>query len=189
MLYHGVVTSTTRKGNYMKKKLLMLFCCVGVQHARCRPLPSFGISHITDPMLTRQFVTADAGSPYLVTGISGFANGLLIEFLTNYAGANNLFYSPATPSFLDFAGISFQTVGGLDWNIFYDGANWALRSDQNPVGYPDGLHPITLQVTQVPEPASLALLGLGLAGLAFARLENSNSILFKQPRSGGVFLF
>ena len=101
-----------------------------------------------------------------------------ITGLSPYAGADNLFYDPATanPGFVDFGGISFTTDGGAayDFNIggsFVPGQYVLNNEPANPSGYPGvlGSDAITFNAVQVPEPASLGMLGLGLIGLGFAR--------------------
>ena len=117
---------------------------------------------------------------YIVTGATGSIDGFTIAGLSPYAGADNLFYDPATanPGYVDFGGVSFMTVGGPDFNVggSYTAGEYVLNDmSVNPAGYPNvpGSYDITFTVTAVPEPATLGLLGLGLAGLGLARRKRT----------------
>jgi hypothetical protein len=126
-----------------------------------------------------EFITGAVGSPYTVTGVTGTANGLGITGLSGYAGADNKLFSPASPGYVDFAGISFSTASGPDWNLFYNGGNFALRSDVDPIGYASNGQPLDiLTVTAaVPEPETYAMMlaGLGLLGFVARRRRERNA--------------
>jgi hypothetical protein len=119
------------------------------------------------------------GGAYLVTGISGQRNGESILALTpagtvNTSGgalfSNNLLY-PAPPV-LDYAGITFQTLSGY-FNLCFAGSGCGSSGYQDINGQTLAFTPVNLTVTQVPEPATLGLMGLGLLGLGLIRRKKA----------------
>ena len=111
-----------------------------------------------------------SGGSYALLSISGTRTATSspissnITGLSPYAGAsNNLF--PNFP-FVDFGGISFSTDAGVSFNLYYSNpGQYELRSDTNPGGSASTTYPITLNVARVPEPSTLALIGMALLSL------------------------
>jgi hypothetical protein len=110
--------------------------------------------------------------------VIGVADGYTITGLSFYAGANNLFYDPATanPGFVDFGGISFTTASGPDFNIGGNGivGQYVLNNSVvNAEGYANVPGSYNIDFTAaVPEPATLALFGLGMLGVAVSRRKS-----------------
>ena len=132
--------------------------------------------------------TGDPGSQpnsLMVLGATGsitLSSTFNVTGLSPYAGADNLFYDPSTadPGFVDFGGISFTTDGGTGQDCNIGGSSVSgqyVLNDQStdPGGYAGvpGSDVITFNAVQVPEPASLGMLGLGLLGLGFARRKQT----------------
>lgn len=115
-----------------------------------------------------RLTTADAGSPYQITGITGTINGDAITGLSGYAAADNLLYYPTQP-FVDFSGLSFTTASLGDWGMGWTGSAYGITdSISNPSGACCGITPLSLTVTAVPEPATWAMMLLGVGAMGFA---------------------
>jgi hypothetical protein len=136
------------------------------------------------------FTTGPVGSPYTVTGISGFSNGLAITGLYVWNGADQLLYFPASavtitgyevpPTHFTIGGIGWQTSDGNLWNLgnySYWGATGNAIGDLFAL-HGSGVLLSQLSVTEQPEgpiqtplPGALALLlgGGAMLGLVARR--------------------
>jgi hypothetical protein len=126
------------------------------------------------------FVTGGGASPQTVTSASGTifdsnvgAGPFTITGLSTYAGADNLLY--ASQPYVDFGGISVTTNTGGAFNFGLGGnglygliLNNSVNNPGGGVDYPTGSTNISWTVTQVPEPATWALMIIGFAGLGAA---------------------
>ena len=108
---------------------------------------------------------APVGGPFSIISITGTRAGDMITGLSAYASSDNL-VSPTSPYF-DFSGVSYTTAHSGDFNLFtQNGGIYELSSITDPGGYPNNDPALSsVDVTDVPEPASLAMLGVGLFGL------------------------
>jgi len=133
-----------------------------------------------------------SGGFYNISGISGTSSGGTILSLLPagndpvpclggcLSSDNKLF--PGSPA-LDFFGFTFRTVSD-DFNIYFDSGNYhdlslkawrshcltgCSSSDSNAIAAR-----INFSITQVPEPATLGLLGLGMLGLGIARRRKAS---------------
>jgi len=113
--------------------------------------------------------TLVSGDEYLVTSISGMQNGSAMTLLPpgTYAGNNNEVFSSSP--FLSFGGLAFVLANGsTDYNIYYNASTksyFECNSASGPCGAGDGT-PISFNLTEIPEPGSMMLMGSGLIGLA-----------------------
>jgi hypothetical protein len=60
------------------------------------------------------------GGQFLVTSISGTADGETISGLTSYAGDDQMISWPGTPQ-LDFPGLAIETTTGDAFNMYFNG--------------------------------------------------------------------
>jgi hypothetical protein len=141
----------------------------------------FGINGSTAAGSGTLLANSLGGGAYSVTSIAGTVNGVAIGGLTSYAGEDQVVYS-VFPQ-LDYFGLAFVDTSGNAYNVYYD-TSTADAYSCGFVGYcqigpgapgSSGLGPpndpeasISFTLTQVPEPASLALLGTGMVAFAGA---------------------
>jgi PEP-CTERM motif len=113
--------------------------------------------------------TLVSGSEFLVTSISGTQNGSAMTLLAPgaYAGNNNDVFSSSP--FLNLGGLAFVlSNGSTDYAIYYNahtGTYLECNSASGPCNAGDGTT-INFNLTEVPEPGTLMLMGSGLVGLA-----------------------
>ena len=113
-----------------------------------------------------QFITTPDGADYLITDVTGVANGEAITGTSGYASADNLLSFPTEP-FVDFSGIAFSTAT-KDWSIGYTGTAYGIvDSISDPSGDCCGITPLAFTVG-VPEPATWAMMLVGFGGLGVA---------------------
>ncbi len=104
------------------------------------------------------------GGAFTATAISGSQGTDTVTSLSAYALSDQLIF-PADPYF-DLAGVSFSTALSGDFNLYtYNGGYYELSSQIDSVGYAWNGTPINITVDPVPEPASIALFGVGILGL------------------------
>jgi hypothetical protein len=114
---------------------------------------------------------ANLSSPgiYSLTSITGTFDGIAITGLSTYANADNQLFYPTQP-FVDFQGISFQTAGLGDVNLFSNSGYFEVKSTVDSVGYYFSGTPISLSVSATtvsatPLPSTFPLFVGGLAAL------------------------
>jgi hypothetical protein len=117
---------------------------------------------------------------FTVLAISGERDDYLVTGLSSYAGADQLL-SPTDP-YIGLAGVSFTTTDGNTYNLFdsnnvYSASEYGednYNGDPAGSGSSAGIVALsTLTVSNVPEPASLAMVGIGIIGVGAIRRKRA----------------
>jgi len=127
-----------------------------------------------------EFATTDTliGGALTITSISGARDGVTISNLDPilYVGGNDNLFFPTGP-FFDFQGMAYN-ANHLDYNLFFDASvgEYEESTSEAASAFTFG-NVVHLSITPIstPEPGTLGLLGLGLAGVGFARRKAPRS--------------
>jgi hypothetical protein len=111
-------------------------------------ITAFGGNFFLTPTSTAQAMTIDAPG-------TGFDN-------------DNTFNASGSPSYFDLGGFVF-TAGGVEYNFFSWGTGDNITTNTSGGTYT----PITLDITETPEPGTLLLLGTGILGMALLVFRNA----------------
>lgn len=135
--------------------------------------------------------TAIGGGVYQVTSVSGLENGTAIAGLVGGSGPS-YFLLPDGSSFLydnlvnptgnptlTNGGLLYSLVGGLfPENIYWGGSSYLLAQYIGGGNFPNDfiMTPLSIQVSKVPEPSTLALFGAGLIALGSIVRRTKNRV-------------
>lgn len=131
-------------------------------------------------------LTTPVGGAYQIVGLSGLRNGDLMNALlpagTYLAGGGGVLISdnllfPVDP-FLAYGGFTFH-AGSDRYNVYFDGSQYyelaGADCGASNCGQPGHMGtPISFTVSRVPEPGTVALLGVGLAVIAWQRRRTAS---------------
>jgi len=116
--------------------------------------------------------TLVAGNEFLVTSLTGMQNGFAMTLLAPGAYADNNNDVFTTGPFLNVGGLAFVLSNGTtDYDVYYDASTSTYLECNSMSGgcaIGDGtiIKGTVTEVSTVPEPGTLVLLGSGLVGLA-----------------------
>jgi hypothetical protein len=119
---------------------------------------------------------------YDILSVSGERNGDSITGLAGPSGAitlssdgevifDNVLYQSGAQ--VDYWGLYFGTASSGDFNVYYDNNVYYEFSDAAGLGTAPGSQ-VNFSATEVPEPATLGLLGLGLAAAGLIRRRKAS---------------